>query len=76
VDLIPTSVATCDGSTVAMPFSTRGHGAALTAAMTRRLLSKHDVVALGVLTGNGVADRLYRGLGFTGSIPRTSLEVA
>ncbi len=76
MDLIPASVATCDGSTVAMPFSTRGHGAALTAAMTRRPLDEYDAVALGVRTGNGVADRLYRGLGFTGSIPRTSLEVA
>lgn len=76
MDLIPASFATCDGSTVAMPFSTCGQGAALTAAMIRRLLSEHDVVALGVLTGNGVADRRYRGLGFTGSIPRTSFEVA
>jgi ribosomal protein S18 acetylase RimI-like enzyme len=54
----------------------RGLGAALTAAMTRRLLDEYDVVALGVLTDNPVADRLYRGLGFAGSIPRTSLEVA
>jgi ribosomal protein S18 acetylase RimI-like enzyme len=44
--------------------------------MARRLLGEYDVVAFGVMTDNRVADRLYRGLGFTDSIPRTSLELA
>jgi hypothetical protein len=44
--------------------------------VARRSLDEYDVVALGVLTGNEVADRRYRGLGLTGSIPRTSLGVA
>jgi ribosomal protein S18 acetylase RimI-like enzyme len=62
--------------TVARDRRGRSLGAALTTAMTRRLLGQYGVVALGALTGNEVADRLYRGSGFTGSIPRTWLEVA
>jgi GNAT superfamily N-acetyltransferase len=62
--------------TVARDRRGRGLGAALAAAMTRRLLGEYDVVALGVMTDNPAADRLYRGLGFTDSIPRTSLEPA
>ncbi len=62
--------------TVARDRRGRGLGAALTAGMTRRLLGEYDVVALGVMTDNPAADRLYRGLGFTDSIPRTSLELA
>jgi ribosomal protein S18 acetylase RimI-like enzyme len=54
----------------------RGLGAALTAALTRRLLADHDVVALGVMTDNPGAARLYRGLGFGSTLPRTSLAVA
>jgi GNAT superfamily N-acetyltransferase len=62
--------------TVARDRRGRGLGAALTAAMTRRLLGGYDVVALGVMTDNPVAARLYRGLGFAGSVARTTLELA
>jgi ribosomal protein S18 acetylase RimI-like enzyme len=51
--------------TVATAYQGRGLGAALTAAMTRRLLREYDVVALGVMWDNAPAIRLYRRLGFT-----------
>lgn len=53
----------------------QGHGAALTAVMTRELLGECDVVTLGVLTGNHVADRLYRRLGYTEASARTSANL-
>jgi GNAT superfamily N-acetyltransferase len=54
----------------------RGLGAALTAAMTRHRLAVDDVVALGVMTDNAGAARLYRRLGFGEPLPRSSVEVA
>ena len=54
----------------------QGLGAALTAAMTRVLLEEAEEVTLGVLTDNPRAIRLYERLGFTGSIPRTSVALA
>lgn len=54
----------------------RGLGAALTAAMTRRQLTVDGVVALGVMTDNPDAARLYRRLGFGAPLARSSVEVA
>ncbi|MGC5333532.1 GNAT family N-acetyltransferase [Micromonospora sp. DT62] len=53
----------------------RGLGAALTAAMTRALLARHDTVALGVYSVNVGAIRLYRRLGFTGALARSSVHL-
>ena len=64
------------GITVARDAWGRGLGAALTAAMTRALLAEAEEVTLGVMVSNGRARRLYQRLGFTGSIPRTSLRLA
>lgn len=61
------------GLTVATAWRGQGLGAALTAAMTRRLLADHEQVALGVLTDNDRAIRLYARLGFTSSLARTSV---
>ncbi|MFC4017928.1 GNAT family N-acetyltransferase [Micromonospora sp. GCM10011542] len=64
------------GLTVAPEQRGRGLGAALTAGMTRALLTRHDTVGLGVYTDNVGAIRLYRRLGFTGTLPRSSLHLA
>ncbi|MBQ1073899.1 GNAT family N-acetyltransferase [Micromonospora sp. C31] len=64
------------GLTVAPDRRGRGLGAALTAAMTRALLSRHDTVALGVYSVNVAAIRLYRRLGFTGALARSSVQLA
>jgi GNAT superfamily N-acetyltransferase len=64
------------GITVAIDSWGQGLGAALTSAMTRTLLDEAEEVTLGVLTDNPRASRLYERLGFTGSIPRTSVELA
>ncbi|KKK05657.1 GNAT family N-acetyltransferase [Micromonospora sp. HK10] len=63
------------GLTVATDRRGRGLGAALTAGMTRILLDRYDQVALGVFTDNLGAIRLYRRLGFTGTEPRTSVQL-
>ncbi|MEV0325104.1 N-acetyltransferase [Micromonospora echinospora] len=64
------------GLTVAPAERGRGIGAALTAGMTRALFARYDHVALGVYTHNVGAIRLYRRLGFTGTLGRTSLHLA
>ncbi|MEH1102348.1 GNAT family N-acetyltransferase [Micromonospora sp. CPCC 205561] len=64
------------GLTVAPDRRGRGLGAALTAAMTRALFARHDTVALGVYTANVGALRLYRRLGFTRSLARSSVRLA
>ncbi|MEU6078744.1 GNAT family N-acetyltransferase [Micromonospora sp. NPDC047074] len=64
------------GLTVAPDLRGRGLGAALTAGMTRALLARHDTVALGVYTANVGAVRLYRRLGFTASLARSSVLLA
>jgi ribosomal protein S18 acetylase RimI-like enzyme len=53
----------------------RGLGAAVTAALTRRLRDSYDLVTLGVVEGNESAARLYQRLGYHGVIPLTSLWV-
>ncbi|MEU5788718.1 GNAT family N-acetyltransferase [Micromonospora purpureochromogenes] len=64
------------GLTVAPDRRGRGLGAALTAGMTRALAARHDHVALGVYTDNVGAIRLYRWLGFTGTLARSSVHLA
>ncbi|WP_280837249.1 GNAT family N-acetyltransferase [Micromonospora sp. A200] len=64
------------GLTVAPERRGRGLGAALTAGMTRALAARHDHVALGVYTDNVGAIRLYRRLGFTGTLARSSVHLA
>ena len=54
----------------------RGLGAALTAGMARALSARHGHVALGVYPTNVGAIRLYRRLGFTNTLHRTSVRLA
>lgn len=61
---------------VSMQHQGRGLGAALTAAMTRRLFAEYDVVALGVMWDNDRATRRYQRLGFAASMARTSVSVS
>ncbi|WP_432905855.1 GNAT family N-acetyltransferase [Micromonospora matsumotoense] len=61
------------GLTVAPDRRGRGLGAALTAGMTRALLTRYDHVGLGVYADNLAALRLYRRLGFTGTLRRSSV---
>ena len=62
--------------TVASAYQGRRLGAALTAAMTRRLFRAYGVVALGVMSDNAAAIGLYRRLGFTGSLARSSVAIS
>ncbi|MEU8423812.1 GNAT family N-acetyltransferase [Micromonospora sp. NPDC048835] len=64
------------GLTVAPDHRGRGLGAALTAGMTRALLSRNGMVGLGVYTHNVGAARLYRRLGFTNTLPLSSIRLA
>ncbi|MCG5437579.1 GNAT family N-acetyltransferase [Micromonospora foliorum] len=64
------------GLTVAPDQRGRGLGASLTAGMTRALLERHDTVGLGVYTHNIGAARLYRRLGFTNTLPLSSIRLA
>jgi ribosomal protein S18 acetylase RimI-like enzyme len=63
------------GLTVATDRRGRGLGAALTAGMTRALAARFDHVALGVYTDNVGAIRLYRRLGYTGGVARSSVHL-
>ncbi|SCL30648.1 FR47-like protein [Micromonospora pallida] len=63
------------GLTVAPGERGRGLGAVLTAGMTRALFARYDHVALGVYTHNVGALRLYRRLGFTHVLPRSSVQL-
>ncbi|MGC1212633.1 MAG: GNAT family N-acetyltransferase [Micromonospora sp.] len=63
------------GLTVATDRRGRGLGAALTAGMTRALAARYDHVALGVYTHNVGAIRLYRRLGFTDGVARSSVHL-
>ncbi len=53
----------------------RGLGAALAAAMTRRLFAGRDIVARGVVWDNTTATRLYERLGFTHRMGRSSASL-
>ncbi|MBQ1022726.1 GNAT family N-acetyltransferase [Micromonospora sp. D93] len=64
------------GLTVAPDQRGRGLGAALTAGMTRALLTRHDTVGLGVYSHNVGAARLYRRLGYTNTLPLSSIRLA
>ncbi|MEH1169844.1 GNAT family N-acetyltransferase [Micromonospora sp. CPCC 205539] len=64
------------GLTVAGDQRGRGLGAALTAGMTRALLARYDTVGLGVYPHNVGAVRLYRRLGFTDTLGRSTLTLA
>ncbi len=54
----------------------RGLGRALTTVLARRLVAEHGVASLGVMVDNPHADRLYRRLGFTDALGRTSVTLA
>lgn len=64
-------------SSIAVSPSARrqGLGAALTAAMTRRLLARAPVVSLALWSGNTVARALYDRVGFTGGHDFLTLEL-
>ncbi|MEU4402326.1 GNAT family N-acetyltransferase [Micromonospora orduensis] len=64
------------GLTVAPDQRGRGLGAALTAGMTRALLTRYDTVGLGVYPSNVGAVRLYRRLGFTDTLALSSFRLA
>jgi ribosomal protein S18 acetylase RimI-like enzyme len=53
----------------------QGLGAAVSAAVTERLRSAHDLVTLGVMEGNNGAIRIYERLGYTGVVQITSLRI-
>ncbi|WP_319463412.1 GNAT family N-acetyltransferase [Micromonospora sp. RTP1Z1] len=63
------------GLTVATDRRGRGLGAALTAGMTHALAARYGLVALGVYTDNVGAIRIYRRLGYTGSVARSSVHL-
>ncbi|MEU8300993.1 GNAT family N-acetyltransferase [Micromonospora sp. NPDC048909] len=63
------------GLTVAPAVRGQGLGAALTAAMTRALLTRYDHAALGVYPVNVGAIRLYRRLGFTHTLGLSSVRL-
>ncbi|WP_155370398.1 GNAT family N-acetyltransferase [Catellatospora vulcania] len=63
------------GIAVATTAQGRGHGAALTTALTRRLVAEFGISSLGVMSDNTRALALYRRLGYTRSIPRTSVRL-
>jgi ribosomal protein S18 acetylase RimI-like enzyme len=54
----------------------RGLGGALTVTLTRRLFAEYGTVALAVMAENTRALALYRRLGFTGGIARTTAAIA
>ena len=54
----------------------QGLGAALTAALTRALVGEYGIAALGVMSDNLVANRMYESLGYGSSTPRTSVGLA
>jgi ribosomal protein S18 acetylase RimI-like enzyme len=64
------------GIAVAAAHRGRGLGTALTATVTRHLAAAYGQVALGVMAENVRALALYRRLGFTGGIPRSSVSIA
>jgi GNAT superfamily N-acetyltransferase len=64
------------GLTVDTDLQGRGLGAALTAAMARRLISRYDCVTLGVMSDNARAIGLYTRLGFTAGMSRSSVILA
>jgi GNAT superfamily N-acetyltransferase len=51
----------------------RGLGAAITAALTRQLITEYDVCSLGVMSDNATAIRTYQRLGYTRRIERSSV---
>ncbi|MEV0460812.1 GNAT family N-acetyltransferase [Catellatospora methionotrophica] len=64
------------GIAVASTAQGRGHGAAITTALTRRLIAEFGVSSLGVMSDNTRALTLYHRLGYTAAIPRTSLRLS
>jgi ribosomal protein S18 acetylase RimI-like enzyme len=64
------------GIAVSRDHQGEGLGAAVTAAVTRRLFHGYAVVALGVMSDNIGAQHLYERLGFRQRIERTSILLA
>ncbi|WP_144125422.1 GNAT family N-acetyltransferase [Catellatospora sichuanensis] len=75
-DRSPNGVGFLAGIAVAADAQGRGHGAALTTALTRRLVAEFGVSSLGVMSDNTRALALYHRLGYAESIARTSLRLA
>ncbi|MFC7248064.1 GNAT family N-acetyltransferase [Catellatospora aurea] len=75
-DRSPNGVGFLAGIAVASTAQGRGHGAALTTALTRRLVAEFGISSLGVMSDNTRALALYRRLGYTESILRTSLRLS
>jgi GNAT superfamily N-acetyltransferase len=63
------------GLAVATGYRGQGLGAALTASLSRHLFLSYRWVSLGVMTDNPGALHLYHRLGFTNSLPRTSIHL-
>lgn len=64
------------GIAVDPAYRRQGLGAALTVTLTRRLAAELGPVALGVMSDNSGAIALYRRLGFTGTIARSSVSIS
>lgn len=73
-DLAAEPVGVIGGVAVHPEHRGRGYGAAVTAALARRLRERYGLVTLGVIAGNVVATRLYERLGFTGVVELTSIR--
>jgi ribosomal protein S18 acetylase RimI-like enzyme len=69
-------VAFLAGIAVATDQQGRGLGAALTAALTRRLLTEYATVSLGVMADTVAAARLYERLGFRERLALSSINLA
>ncbi|MEV4412845.1 GNAT family N-acetyltransferase [Catellatospora sp. NPDC049609] len=63
------------GIAVASSAQGRGFGAALTTAVTRRLVAEFGLSSLGVMSDNTGAIRLYQRLGYTEAMARTSVRL-
>ncbi|MBB5873070.1 ribosomal protein S18 acetylase RimI-like enzyme [Allocatelliglobosispora scoriae] len=53
-----------------------GFGAALTSALTRRLIAEFGMASLGVMSDNDGALRFYRRLGYAGELTRSSIRIS
>ncbi|BCJ74128.1 hypothetical protein CS0771_36720 [Catellatospora sp. IY07-71] len=63
------------GIAVATGAQGRGHGAALTTAVTRRLVAEFGISSLGVMSDNTGAIRLYQRLGYTETMARSTVRL-
>jgi ribosomal protein S18 acetylase RimI-like enzyme len=64
------------GLAVHPAYRRHGFGTALAASLTRRLHAEFGIAALGVMTANNAATRMYQKIGYLDSTERTSLKLS